>query len=60
MEKKTFKLELVPKLIIAISLATVIPFIITLGDSFGSACNVFGNNAIGVVVNTIYKKFIVK
>lgn len=29
-------------------------------DSFGTACNVSGDNAIGVVVNTIYEKFIVK
>lgn len=29
-------------------------------DSFGTACNVSGDNAIGVIVNTIYKKFIVK
>lgn len=29
-------------------------------DSFGTACNVSGDNAIGVVVDTIYKKFIVK
>ena len=90
-----------------ISLATVIPFIITLGvamvaspgapggsimtalpflymifgpeagdpngpicaimvalyitqDSFGTACNVSGDNAIGVIVDTIYKKFIEK
>ncbi len=29
-------------------------------DSFGTACNVSGDNAIGVVVNTIYQKFILK
>lgn len=29
-------------------------------DSFGTACNVSGDNAIGVVVDMIYKKFIVK
>ncbi len=29
-------------------------------DSFGTACNVSGDNAIGVVVDSIYKKFIVK
>lgn len=29
-------------------------------DSFGTACNVSGDNAIGVVVDAIYKKFIVK
>ena len=29
-------------------------------DSFGTACNVSGDNAIGVVVDTIYKKFIAK
>ena len=29
-------------------------------DSFGTACNVSGDNAIGVIVDTIYKKFIVK
>ena len=29
-------------------------------DSFGTACNVYGDNAIGVIVDTIYKKFIVK
>ena len=28
--------------------------------SFGTACNVSGDNAIGVIVDTIYKKFIVK
>ena len=28
-------------------------------DSFGTACNVSGDNAIGVIVDTIYKKFIV-
>ena len=27
-------------------------------DSFGTACNVSGDNAIGVVVNTIYEKWI--
>lgn len=27
-------------------------------DSFGTACNVSGDNAIGVIVDTIYKKFI--
>lgn len=29
-------------------------------DSFGTACNVSGDNAIGVIVETIYQKFIVK
>ena len=29
-------------------------------DSFGTACNVSGDNAIGVIVDTIYRKFIVK
>ena len=29
-------------------------------DSFGAACNVSGDNAIGVIVDTIYHKFIVK
>ncbi|MBQ8144745.1 MAG: dicarboxylate/amino acid:cation symporter [Butyricicoccus sp.] len=29
-------------------------------DSFGTACNVSGDNAIGVIVDTIYKKFIKK
>lgn len=29
-------------------------------DSFGTACNVSGDNAIGVIVDRIYKKFIVK
>ena len=29
-------------------------------DSFGTACNVSGDNAIGVVVDTIYKKWIKK
>ncbi len=29
-------------------------------DSFGTACNVSGDNAIGVIVDTIYKKFILK
>lgn len=29
-------------------------------DSFGTACNVSGDNAIGVIVDTIYKKFIEK
>ena len=87
-----------------ISLATVIPFIMTLGiaspgapggsimtalpflymvfgaeagdpegaicaimvalyitqDSFGTACNISGDNAIGIIVDTIYKKFILK
>ncbi len=28
-------------------------------DSFGTACNVSGDNAIGVIVETIYQKFIV-
>ena len=27
-------------------------------DSFGTACNVSGDNAIGVIVNTIYERFI--
>lgn len=29
-------------------------------DSFGTACNVSGDNAIGVIVDTIYRKFINK
>lgn len=29
-------------------------------DSFGTACNVSGDNAIGIIVDAIYKKFIVK
>lgn len=29
-------------------------------DSFGTACNVSGDNAIGLVVDTIYQKFIMK
>lgn len=29
-------------------------------DSFGTACNVSGDNAIGVIVDTIYKKYIIK
>ena len=29
-------------------------------DSFGTACNVSGDNAIGVIVDTIYHKFIIK
>lgn len=29
-------------------------------DSFGTACNVSGDNAIGVIVDTIYRKFIVR
>ena len=29
-------------------------------DSFGTACNVSGDNAIGVIVNTIYERFIKK
>ena len=29
-------------------------------DSFGTACNVSGDNAIGVIVETIYQKFIYK
>lgn len=29
-------------------------------DSFGTACNISGDNAIGVIVDTIYKKFIYK
>ena len=29
-------------------------------DSFGTACNVSGDNAIGVIVETIYQKFINK
>lgn len=29
-------------------------------DSFGTACNVSGDNAIGTVVDTIYRKFIMK
>lgn len=29
-------------------------------DSFGTACNVSGDNAIGIIVDTIYKKYISK
>ena len=29
-------------------------------DSFGTACNVSGDNALGVIVDTIYKKKVVK
>ncbi len=29
-------------------------------DSFGTACNISGDNAIGIIVDAIYKKFIVK
>ena len=29
-------------------------------DSFGTACNVSGDNAIGTIVDTIYRKFINK
>ena len=29
-------------------------------DSFGTACNVSGDNAIGTIVDTIYRKFIMK
>ena len=29
-------------------------------DSFGTACNISGDNAIGVIVDTIYHKFIIK
>lgn len=29
-------------------------------DSFGTACNISGDNAIGIVVDSIYKKFIIK
>ena len=29
-------------------------------DSFGTACNVSGDNAIGTIVNAIYQKFILK
>lgn len=29
-------------------------------DSFGTACNISGDNAIGIVVDSIYKKFILK
>lgn len=29
-------------------------------DSFGTACNISGDNAIGVIVDSIYKKFILK
>lgn len=29
-------------------------------DSFGTACNISGDNAIGIIVDTIYKKFILK
>ena len=29
-------------------------------DSFGTACNVSGDNAIGVIADTIYRKFIKK
>ena len=34
--------------------------IFALQDSFGTACNVSGDNAIGVIVETIYQKFINK
>ena len=34
--------------------------IFALQDSFGTACNVSGDNAIGVIVNTIYERFIKK
>ena len=39
--------------------AIMVAFYIT-QDSFGTACNVSGDNAIGVIVDTIYKKFIAK
>ena len=29
-------------------------------DSFGTACNISGDNAIGIIIDTIYKKFILK
>ena len=29
-------------------------------DSFGTACNISGDNAIGLIVDTIYKKYIIK
>ena len=29
-------------------------------DSFGTACNVSGDNAIGTIVDTIYRRFIMK
>uniref|UniRef100_UPI003AF416DD cation:dicarboxylate symporter family transporter n=1 Tax=Agathobaculum sp. TaxID=2048138 RepID=UPI003AF416DD len=29
-------------------------------DPFGTACNVSGDNAIGVIVETIYRRFICK
>ena len=29
-------------------------------DSFGTACNNYGDNSIGIVVDSIYKKFILK
>ncbi len=41
--------------ICAIMVALYIP-----QDSFGTACNVSGDNAIGVIVNTIYEKWIKK
>ena len=34
--------------------------IFALQDSFGTACNVSGDNAIGVIVETIYRRFICK
>jgi len=34
--------------------------IFAIQDSFGTACNVSGDNAIGVIVDTIYNKFIKK
>ena len=39
--------------------ATMVALYIT-QDSFGTACNVSGDNAIGVIVETIYQKFINK
>ena len=29
-------------------------------DSFGTACNISGDNAIGVIVETIYRRFIMQ
>ena len=48
------------------SIMTALPFLYIMvalyitQDSFGTACNVSGDNAIGVIVDTIYKKFIAK
>lgn len=73
MEKKKFKLGLVPKLIIAIivgilfgqflpegAICAIMVALYITQDSFGTACNISGDNAIGIIVDTIYKKFILK